>query len=107
MTVPGWVTPSIIGQELGRLPMPSGAPSPPKPRNAAVLEALEAALARLTDAHYGREGRRPDERCALDDALALASSTLRRLKIEQTWPVKKLQALRYPKAGLGKRAWSR
>ncbi len=108
VTIPGWVTPSIIGQELGRLPMPSGAPSPPKPRNAAVLEALEAAMARLTDAHYGRQkAADPTNDSALDDALALASSTLRRLKIEQTWPVKKLQALRYPKAGLGKRAWAR
>jgi hypothetical protein len=108
ITVPGWVTPSIIAQELGRLPMPSGAPSPPKPRNAAVLEALEAAMARLTDAHYGRQkAADPVNDNALDDALALASSTLRRLKIEQTWPAKKLQALRYPKAELEKRAWAR
>ena len=105
IAIPGWVTPSIIAQELGRLPMPSGAPRPPTPRNAAVLEALEAAMARLTEAHYGRRTAMDD--AALDDALALASSTLRRLKIEQAWPVRKLQALRYPKAAIETRAWSR
>jgi hypothetical protein len=108
VTVAGWVTPNIVGQQLGRLPMPSGAPTPPKPRNAAVLkvlEALEAAMARLTTAHYGREKTVDDD--ALDEALALASSALRRLKIEQAWPVRKLMALRYPRAEPEKRAWSR
>jgi hypothetical protein len=108
--VPGWVTPNIIAQQLGRLPMPSG-PSPPKPRNAAELTALEEAMARLTGAHYGREkavdAGAPVDDIALDEALALASSTLRRLKIQQAWPMRKLQALRDPKAGLGKRVWSR
>ena len=109
VTVPGWVTPNIIAQQLGRLPMPSG-PRPPKPRTSVlkVLESLEAAMVRLTNAHYGRDSAGgPVDDAALDETLALASRALRRLKIEQAWPVRKLQALRYPKAGLVRRVWSR
>jgi len=107
VTVPGWVTPNVIAQQLGRLPMPSG-PRPAKPRNVEVLEALESAMAKLTVAHYGREGASGSiDEAAPDEALALASSSLRRLKMEQAWPIRKLQALRFPKGGQARRVWSR
>jgi hypothetical protein len=107
VVVPGWVTPNVLARELGRLPTASG-PTPLQPRNAALLEALEAAMAQLTAAHYGRDNAAsPVDDASRDAALALASGALRRLRIEHAWPVKQLRALRHPKTGLDIRAWSR
>jgi hypothetical protein len=55
-------------------------------------------------AHFGREGALDDT--ALDEALATAKQVLRRMKVEQTWVMKRLAARR---AGteLDDRAWSR
>jgi hypothetical protein len=94
--VPGWVTANVIAQRLGHLP-PAGGSVTARPRHPRILEALEPVLARLTTAQYGREQTVDD--AAIDDALASAVRALRRLKVEQLWIVRKLQALRSPRRG--------
>ena len=76
----------------------------PNPRRDAQLEALGQALSVLTVAQYGREAALGD--AALDEALATGSRLMRRMMLEQTWPMKRLAAWR---AGteVDKRAWSR
>jgi hypothetical protein len=92
------VTSRGIANEIAR----GGAAS--NPRRTALLESLEQALAALTVAEFGREGTLDDN--ALDEALATGVRALRRMKIEQTWLMKRLAARR---AGtpMDNRAWSR
>ena len=76
----------------------------PNPRREAQLEALGQALTVLTAAQYGRDAALDD--AALDKALAAGSGLVRRVMLEQTWPMKRLAAWR---AGteVDNRAWSR
>jgi hypothetical protein len=62
---------------------------------AGELESMETALSRFTVAQYGQpaEGARPDE-AALDESLAAGQQLLRRLKVEQTWLMKRLRRQR-------------
>jgi hypothetical protein len=90
------VTPQAVAHQIAR-----GAASP---RRAVMLEALEQALTRFTAAQYGREAKLDD--AALDDALAAASRTLPQLKIDQTWPMKRLARWRATPE-VESRAWSR
>jgi len=75
-----------------------------RPKRTAMLEALEQALTRFTSAVYGRE--KTVDAAALDESFAAASATLTRLKIDQTWPMKRLSRWRaLPPVESG--AWSR
>ncbi|MBI3492909.1 MAG: hypothetical protein HY047_14195 [Acidobacteria bacterium] len=68
------------------------------------LESLAGALSAMTAALYGRE-EKLDE-AALDEALASGVASLGRLKLEQTWVMKRLAARRAASAG-DTRPWSR
>ncbi len=57
-----------------------------------VLDALESALGRLTAVRYGRDGALDET--ALDESLATGQGLHRRARLENTWPAKKLAALR-------------
>jgi hypothetical protein len=78
-------------------------------RRPGELEAIEDALEKFTAAQYGRpidgQGERMDD-SALDAALSSAKDTLRRLKLEQTWLMKRLGRQRKPMLRES-RAWSR
>lgn len=68
-------------------------------RRPGELEAIEAALEQFTAAQYARplEGKgEPLDDAALDASLASARSTLGRLKLEQTWLMKRLGRQRKP-----------
>jgi len=68
------------------------------------LDDLERVLTRLTAGQYGREPVADD---VLDDALEVGSRVVRRLRIEQTWPVRKFRAASRAGIELGQRVWSR
>lgn len=67
------------------------------------LESIEQALSRFTAAQYGRNGALDDS--ALDESLAAGQRVLRRLKIEQLWPIRKFVRRKAPDTG--QRVWSR
>jgi hypothetical protein len=92
LSVPGWVTTTVIADALKR---------PDGQRHAELLGPLETVLSRLTAAQYARDAA-PDE-ATIDEALAVAANTLRRMKIDNLWIVKKAQAIR-ARAGLEARA---
>ena len=69
------------------------------------LTGLRTALARFTGAQFSREGTFDD--LALDEGMADALGALRRLAIEQLWPVRKLRGLTVFGMAVGSRAWSR
>jgi hypothetical protein len=98
IAISGSVTSQAIAHEIARSRATSS------PRRTALLESLEQALAALTVAVFGREPALDDT--ALDEALATGVRALRRMKIEQTWLMKRLAARR---AGspMDNRAWSR
>ena len=69
-----------------------------------LYESLEQALAALTAAQYGRNGKLDDS--ALDQALDTGSQVLKRARLDQTWVMKRLAARRVQRQG-DTRAWSR
>jgi hypothetical protein len=69
-----------------------------------LYESLEQALAALTAAQYGRNGKLDDG--ALDQALDTGSQVLKRARLDQTWVMKRLAARRVQRQG-DTRAWSR
>jgi len=69
-----------------------------------LYESLEQALAALTAAQYGRNGKLDDG--ALDHALDTGSQVLKRARLDQTWVMKRLAARRVQRQG-DTRAWSR
>ena len=71
-----------------------------------MLESLAQALSALTTAQYGRGGTALDE-SALDQALATAFDVVKRMRLEQTWIMKKLATRRGGAAPAETRAWSR
>ena len=75
-------------------------------RRAAMLDSLAQALSALTTAQYGRGGTALDE-SALDQALATAFDVVKRMRLEQTWIMKKLAMRRGGAAPAETRAWSR
>jgi hypothetical protein len=97
VAVSGAVTAQNVSAEIARGPAVSN------PRRAALLESLAQALAVLTTAQYGRDGTLDD--AALDEAASTANRVLKRMKIEQTWIMKRLAMRRG--AALDARAWSR
>src|SRR5207244_505827 len=69
-----------------------------------LYESLEQALAALTAAQYGRNGKLDDG--ALDQALDTGSQVLKRARLDQVWVMKRLAARRVQRQG-DTRAWSR
>ncbi len=68
-------------------------------RRPGELEAIEEALQRFTAAQYARPAEGQSERLddtALDASLAAAKETLGRLKLEQTWVMKRMGRQRKP-----------
>jgi hypothetical protein len=75
-------------------------------KRAAMLESLAQALSALTVAQYGRGDVALDQG-ALDQALATAFQILKRMRLEQTWIMKRLAMRRGGAAPVDTRAWSR
>ena len=73
-------------------------------QRAALLESLHDAMAQLTAVQYGRDGKPADN--ALDEALAAGRAALKRVRLEQTWIMKKF-GRRPPPREVEARAWSR
>jgi hypothetical protein len=69
-----------------------------------LYESLEQALAALTAAQYGRNGKLDDS--ALDQALDTGNQVLKRARLDQIWVMKRLAARRVQRQG-DTRAWSR
>jgi hypothetical protein len=70
-----------------------------------MLESLAQALTALTTAGYARDGTLDDT--ALDEALATAVQVLKRMRIEQTWIMKRIALRRGGPAPMESRVWSR
>ena len=79
-------------------------------RRPGELEAIEGALSRFTVVQYGQYGQRTDEAglsdMDLDESLVGAQLVLRRLRIEQTWLMKRLRRNRGA-IQVESRVWSR
>jgi hypothetical protein len=72
-----------------------------------MLESLAQALSAFTIAQYGRTDATVDD-ATLDSALDTAFQVLKRMRLEQTWIMKKLAARRGGDAVPAEtRAWSR
>ena len=100
IAVSGAVTPQTVARELAR----GGAAS--NARRTVLLESLAQALTTLTTAGYSRDGKLDDT--ALDEALTTAFQVLKRMRIEQTWIMKRLAMRRGAgPAALESRVWSR
>jgi hypothetical protein len=76
-----------------------------KPRRAQELESLVEALTRFTGAQYGRAGTFDD--AALDESLERSIGLLRRLKIENTWPMRRFIRRQAAPVAAGTKVWSR
>jgi hypothetical protein len=74
------------------------------PALAAMLGSLEQGLTRFTAAQYGREAALDD--AALDESLDAGFRALRRLRIDQTWLMKRVPRRRVVPE-IESRAWSR
>ena len=99
IAVSGAVTPQTVARELAR----GGAAS--NARRTVLLESLAQALTTLTTAGYSRDGKLDDT--ALDEALTTAFQVLKRMRIEQTWIMKRLAMRRGEGPALESRVWSR
>jgi hypothetical protein len=95
IAVSGSVTSQVVASAIARCASPS---------RVALLEGLEEALTRFTAAQYGREAALDDT--ALDESLAAGGRVLRRLKIDQLWPMKRFMRQRITPE-VENRAWSR
>jgi len=101
IAVSGAVTSQSVARELARGAAVSNA------RRSAMLESLAQALSALTTAGYSRDGKLDDT--ALEEALATAFQILKRMRIEQTWIMKRLAMRRGGAAAapVESRVWSR
>jgi hypothetical protein len=100
IAVSGAVTPPSLARERVRVTTTA--------RRAAVLDSLEQALAQFNAAQYGRGDTFDDSALgtALDEALAAARASMRRLQLDQTWIMKRFGP-RQPARAVEARAWSR
>jgi len=98
IAVSGAVTGQTVARELAR----AGGSNP---RRAAMLESLGQALRTLTVAGYSRDGKLDDT--ALDEALETGFTVLKRMRIEQTWVMKRLAMRRGAAVPMDTRVWSR
>jgi len=95
-------TPQHIAREIGRLSALNGGGS-----RVGQLQTLHDALARFTSAEYGApNGKEGLDAAALDESIAATGGILRRLTLEQTWPMRRFSRT---KAGTpaASKVWSR
>ena len=97
LAVSGAITP----QTVSRGQASNGASA----KRSAILDQLSTALTTFTTAQYGRAAATMDDG-ALDQALATAFELLKRVRLEQTWIMKRL-ARRGAMAPVDTRVWSR
>jgi hypothetical protein len=98
VAVSGAITPQSVGRDRIRRAGTAGS------AGSELYESLEQALAALTAAQYGRNGKLDDS--ALDQALDTGNQVLKRARLDQTWVMKRLAARRVQRQG-DTRAWSR
>jgi hypothetical protein len=98
VAVSGAITPQSVGRDRIRRAGTAGF------AGSELYESLEQALAALTAAQYGRNGKLDDS--ALDQALDTGNQVLKRARLDQTWVMKRLAARRVQRQG-DTRAWSR
>lgn len=98
IAVSGAVTAQTIAHEQAR---PAA-----NAKRAALLDALGQALATFTSAQYGRVNGALDD-AALDRALGTAFDVLKRVRLEQTWIMRRIAGWRGAPAAVETRAWSR
>jgi hypothetical protein len=98
VAVSGAITSQSVGRDRIRRAGTAGFAGPE------LYESLEQALAALTAAQYGRNGKLDDS--ALDQALDTGNQVLKRARLDQTWVMKRLAARRVERQG-DTRAWSR
>ena len=91
------VTAALVGRELARGHASAG--------RRQRLEALQTSLVHLNAAQFGREATL--DSAVLDESLTNGRALLRRLRLENLWPVRTLNALRASTRELGSRVWSR
>ena len=99
VVVSGSSTAATIAREAARRSTNGGA------KRVQELETLQQALSRFTAAQYGRDGSFDD--VALDESLDSGFQLLRRLKLEQTWPMRRFMRRHAPVAAMGTKVWSR
>ena len=98
VAVSGAITPQSVGRDRIRRTGTAGF------TGSELYESLEQALAALTAAQYGRNGKLDDS--ALDQALDTGGQVLKRARLDQIWLMKRLAARRVQRQG-DTRAWSR
>jgi hypothetical protein len=98
VAVSGAITPQSVGRDRIRRTGTAGF------TGSELYESLEQALAALTAAQYGRNGKLDDS--ALDQALDTGGQVLKRARLDQIWVMKRLAARRVQRQG-DTRAWSR
>jgi hypothetical protein len=96
--VSGWETPETVRQALARRVSS-------KESERACLEVLEEALARLSEARYGRDNGLDE--VALDRALESGAEVVRRLQHEHRWPATMYRAAARFAAAQRNRVWTR
>ena len=100
IAVSGAITSQTVSRELARGGVAANA------RRAGMLESLGQALTTLTTAGYARDGKLDDT--ALDEALSTAFQVLKRMRIEQTWIMRRIAMRRDGgSAPMEARVWSR
>ena len=99
VAVSGAVTAPTVTRELARDGGNSNA------RRTAMLESLAQALTTFTVAGYSRDGKLDDG--ALDEALETGFTVLKRMRLEQTWVMKRLAMRRGAAVPMDTRVWSR
>jgi hypothetical protein len=100
IAVSGAITGQNVARELARGSANGNA------RRSVMLESLAQALTTLTTAGYGRDGTLDE--AALDEALSTAAAVRKRMRIEQTWIMKKIAMRRGGDAApVDTRVWSR
>src|SRR3954454_617419 len=100
IAVSGAITAQTVARELARGAAASNA------RRTTLLDSLAQALTTFTTAGYSRDGKLDD--VALDEALSTAFQVLKRMRIEQTWIMKRFAMRRGDAAAaLESRAWPR
>jgi len=99
VAVSGAVTAQTVTRELARDGGNSNA------RRTAMLESLAQALTTFTVAGYSRDAKLDD--AALDEALETGFTVLKRMRIEQTWVMKRLAMRRGAAVPMDTRVWSR
>ena len=99
VAVSGAVTAQTVSRELARAGASSNA------RRAAMLESLAQALSAFTVAGYSRDGKLDES--VLDDGIATGFDVLKRMRLEQTWVMKRLARRRGGAVPVDTRVWSR